>query len=116
MQSNPPTTTHDGIAHIRVGDPLQLGDQPIRHCSPTGARIRNLRAAPVGERNHRLNRAAFSLGMLAAGGELDAAQVEDELLDAALDLGLPERRSQGQYPQRPGGRGPRTTPPPRQLT
>lgn len=49
-----------------------------------------VRAAPVGDRNNRLNRAAFSLGMLAAGGELDEHLVEDELLGAALDVGLPE--------------------------
>lgn len=52
--------------------------------------VGDVRAAPVGARNNRLNRAAFSLGMLAAGGELDRAQVEDELLAAALELGLPE--------------------------
>src|SRR5206468_1969298 len=45
-----------------------------------------VRAAPVGDRNNRLNRAAFSFGMLTAGGQLDAAQIEDELLAAAADL------------------------------
>jgi hypothetical protein len=49
-----------------------------------------VRAAQVGARNDRLNRAAFSLGMLAAGGELDHALVEAELLAAALDVALPE--------------------------
>jgi hypothetical protein len=49
-----------------------------------------VRAAPVGARNNRLNRAAFSLGMLTGGGELDPVHVEEELLSAALDVGLPE--------------------------
>jgi hypothetical protein len=35
--------------------------------------LADVRAARVGERNHRLNRAAFSLGTLAAGGELTPA-------------------------------------------
>jgi hypothetical protein len=53
------------------------------------AELADMRAAPIGDRNNRLNRAAFSLGMLAAGGKLDAAHVEDQLLAGALDLGLP---------------------------
>ncbi|HLF40202.1 MAG TPA: hypothetical protein VI854_01880 [Acidimicrobiia bacterium] len=47
----------------------------------------------MGDRNNRLNRAAFCLGMLVAGGELDHTLVEDELLDAALDTGLPEEEA-----------------------
>ena len=49
-----------------------------------------VRHAPMGSRNNRLNRAAFSLGMLVAGGELDALLVEQTLTAAALDGGLPE--------------------------
>lgn len=55
--------------------------------------VADVRRAVVGERNHRLNRAAFSLGMLAAGGELDEDLVEDELLTAALATGLPDREA-----------------------
>jgi hypothetical protein len=53
-----------------------------------GREIADVRRAVVGERNNRLNRAAFSLGMLAAGRELDEDLVEDELLAAALVAGL----------------------------
>jgi hypothetical protein len=53
-----------------------------------------VRAAPVGDRNNRLNRAAFSLAMLVAGGELDALLVEEELLTAALEVGLTEAEAQ----------------------
>jgi hypothetical protein len=44
----------------------------------------------MGSRNTRLNRAAFCLGMLVAGGELDGALVEDALLAAAFEAGLSE--------------------------
>ena len=52
--------------------------------------VADVRVTAVGGRNDRLNRAAFSLGMLIAGGELDQALVEAELLSAALDVALPE--------------------------
>lgn len=54
------------------------------------AEVTEVRRAPVGDRNNRLNRAAFCLGMLIAGGELAETLVEDELLAAAVDAGLPE--------------------------
>jgi putative DNA primase/helicase len=47
--------------------------------------------APVGERNHQLNRSAFSLGQLVAGGELNEQDVIEELHDAAFQGGLDER-------------------------
>lgn len=49
-----------------------------------------LTGASVGSRNDTLNRAAFSLGSLVAGGELDKHQVEATLLSAAISIGLPE--------------------------
>jgi hypothetical protein len=54
------------------------------------AELVGVRAAAVGDRNNRLNRAAFCLGMLTAGGELDGSLVEDELVAAATDVGLGE--------------------------
>jgi len=53
----------------------------------------DVRRVPVGERNNRLNRAVFSLGMLTAGGELHEDLVADELLAAALTADLPEREA-----------------------
>jgi hypothetical protein len=50
--------------------------------------VARVRRAPEGERNHSLNRAAFSLGQLVADGLLNATTVEDELSDAARDVGL----------------------------
>ncbi len=51
-----------------------------------------LRRAGEGLRNNRLNRAAWSLGMLVGGGELDEATVVDRLRQAAVGLGCARRR------------------------
>ena len=48
----------------------------------------SLANAPEGERNNRLNAAAFSLAQLAAGGELDEGVARAALLDAAHSCGL----------------------------
>lgn len=50
--------------------------------------IADLAATPPGGRNHALNRAAFRLFQLVAGGELDQALVEDRLLEACRANGL----------------------------
>ncbi len=47
-----------------------------------------LREAKVGERNYRLNRAAFRLGQLVATGSLDRSKVETRLTKCALATGL----------------------------
>lgn len=52
-----------------------------------------LRAAQVGTRNHELNRAAFVLAQLVAGGELLEATARSSLLGASLDIGLDEPES-----------------------
>jgi len=74
--------------------------------------VADVRRSAVGERNNRLNRAAFSLGMLIAGGELDETVVEGELLAAALDAGLPEREATASIRSglRAGAREPRRRP------
>ena len=72
---------------VRQGDASRYGLAALR------CEVADVRRAVVGERNNRLNRAAFSLGMLTAGGELDQDLVEDELLAAALAAGLPEREA-----------------------
>jgi hypothetical protein len=50
--------------------------------------LAQLLTAVGGDRNHRLNRAAFSLGMLVAGGELSEARVQAELAAAGEAIGL----------------------------
>lgn len=46
---------------------------------------------PEGERNDTLNNAAYALGQLAAGGELDESEAIDALHRAAQRIGLDER-------------------------
>ena len=50
--------------------------------------LAHLRQAKVGERNYRLNRAAFRLGQLIASGSLDRGKVETRLTKCALATGL----------------------------
>ncbi len=57
------------------------------------AEVARVVRAQTGERNSILNRAAFSLGQLVAGGELDDAAVRTALLPAALSAGLGEREA-----------------------
>jgi hypothetical protein len=54
------------------------------------AEATRVRRAGVGTRNHTLNRAAFALGQIVAGGHLDAADASGFLCDAALAAGLGE--------------------------
>jgi hypothetical protein len=55
--------------------------------------LEHLAAATKGERNDRLNRAAFSLGQLVAGGGLDSNSVAAALEQAARQMGLGEREA-----------------------
>jgi Bifunctional DNA primase/polymerase, N-terminal len=48
--------------------------------------------APAGQRNHRLNRAAFKLGQLVGAGLLDLAAATDTLVAAGLAAGPGERK------------------------
>jgi len=74
----------------------------------------NVRSAIEGCRNHTLNRAAFALGQLVAGGHLDEHEVVTSLTAAGLAAGLGEREirttiSSGlgagrEHPRHPTGR------------
>jgi len=74
--------------------------------------LADLRQVPEGTRNEALNRTAFSLGRLVAGGELDGPAVEDELLSSATEIGLHpiEARSTIRSGMRAGARQPRGAP------
>lgn len=52
-----------------------------------------IRTAASGGRNHRLNRAAFSLGQIVGAGLLDPGTVTDQLHQAALGAGLGAREA-----------------------
>lgn len=69
-------------------------------CTPYGARALQgecdaMRSAPQGTRNEQLNRGAFALAQLAAGGEIDAAQAQAQLEDAARAAGLGDAEIHG---------------------
>lgn len=50
--------------------------------------------APEGQRNDTLNRAAFALGQLVAGGEIAETEAQARLLEAATLCGLPPSEAQ----------------------
>jgi hypothetical protein len=80
---------------IDMNRPAPPIDRPAQGYADT-ALVREaarVRAAPEGGRNDALNRAAFSLGQLVAGGALSEAQVRDELASAAAIAGLSEREA-----------------------
>jgi hypothetical protein len=52
--------------------------------------LQRVRSAGEGQRNHTVNRAAFSLGQLAGAGLLSETDIEQALLGAASDIGLAE--------------------------
>jgi putative DNA primase/helicase len=52
-----------------------------------------VRAAQIGTRNHQLNRSAFALARLVAGGELLESVARSSLLGTALAIGLDEPES-----------------------
>ncbi len=78
--------------------------------------LAGLRAAPVGERNETLNKAAFALFQLVAGGEVPQAPLVAQLRAVALELGLTEKETDAtiESAARAGMRTPRTAPPPRE--
>jgi hypothetical protein len=87
----------DGPAALRAlieGPPVPASpSRPIAHPERYGqvalaAEADRVARAPVGSRNDTLNRAAFALGRLVAGGMLDAWVVRTELERAARYAGL----------------------------
>jgi hypothetical protein len=71
-----------------------------------------LHGVTEGVRNESLNRAAFALGQLVGGGELEQGEAEDALEDAAFTIGLErlEARSTIRSGLRAGERSPRSAP------
>ncbi len=74
--------------------------------------VARVRAAAEGRRNDTLNRAAFSLGQLVAGGELGEGEVSEALAAAAAVAGLSEREAQRTVSSGlvAGGKHPRSAP------
>jgi KaiC/GvpD/RAD55 family RecA-like ATPase len=59
------------------------------------AELANIAAATDGSRNDTLNRAAFNMAQLIAGGQIPADTVQDALVSAARAIGLGEREIAG---------------------
>lgn len=59
------------------------------------AELTNIAYATDGTRNDTLNRAAFNMAQLIAGGQISADQVQDALVSAARAIGLGEREIAG---------------------
>ncbi len=76
-----------------VGDVASVtfdGDGTAYGLAAMSDELARLRAVPVGTRNHELNRAAFALARLAAGGELLEGAARSALLIRGVEIGLPE--------------------------
>jgi hypothetical protein len=71
---------------------IQIRDKG-RAAAALASAERQLLAAPVGQRNNRLNLAAFSLAQWVVSGALTRGDVEAVLLDTAARLGIPEREA-----------------------
>ena len=68
---------------------LQHGGKPDAYgCAALDREIADLAATPPGSRNTKLNRVAFRLFQLVAGGELDQVLVEHRLVEACHGNGL----------------------------
>lgn len=71
------------------GTAVMLSQAPAAYVAAAlDGEVRRVRCAPEGERNHTLNRAAFSLGQLVAAGVLSAETVTAALSEAAAEAGL----------------------------
>lgn len=60
-------------------------------CAALENALTSMRSAPIGQRNHSLNRVAFSLAQLVAGGELLESAVRSSLESTARQIGLSRR-------------------------
>lgn len=77
-------------------EPRALHEQ--KGASPYGEKAlkeecREVSGATNGTRNDTLNKAAFALGQLVAGGAVDGHEAEQELMAAAASCGIPQREA-----------------------
>lgn len=105
----PPERLLPSMPSIPVGG---RGDTPYA-LKALDTEVRDVADAVQGTRNHQLNAAAFSLGQLVAGGELDEALVRAQLLIAAQVAGLGEKEARDtiQSGIKGGAQHPRKAPP-----
>ena len=90
-RKRPPTISQRAVAAIKrpFTGPNNYGNAALED------EIAQLANTTPGARNHALNCASFCLHQLVAGGELDGAEVERRLLEAAIANGLIEDPNDG---------------------
>lgn len=100
------------LSTLAVGPADYTGNGSAYGLYVLGAELAQLRAAVPGTRNHALNRSAFAVAQVVAGGELDEHHARSELLTTALSIGLPEPESRQTLDSafRAGARDPRSAP------
>lgn len=84
------------LEDVRTSEPVRVGIVAPGSSTPYGlaaltGELKEFRSAPVGTRNHTLNRCAYRLGRLVAGGELNQPEVVEALRAQALSRGLTRR-------------------------
>ena len=97
----------DDPRHIEAANGRRRADRPETAASPSALLdgiLRVVHEAVDGERNNRLNWGAFAAGQHVADGILDADEAREELLRAAVDVGLPRTRPGRRSPRGCGGR------------
>jgi putative DNA primase/helicase len=78
----------NGVSHANNGSLVARASNGNYGRAALDKECAKLLLAQPGERNDKLNKAAFALGQLIGGGEIDAATVEARLTEAALTVGL----------------------------
>lgn len=85
----PPEPAPPAVAH----DWRPTGDTTAWAKAALEGELQRLRTAQPGMRNNTLNKVAFRLGQIIAGGQLDEGEVEGLLVQNALATGLGEREA-----------------------
>lgn len=86
----PPTRRNGAPADLELKQPrVHACEMSAYAMAALDGEVEKVRTAPEGLRNDTLNRAAFSIGQLVAGGEIDGTTATTALHDAATAAGLP---------------------------
>jgi hypothetical protein len=87
-RAKPQSISERALEAIRAPQKSQRATSDAYGLTALDREIEALAATAPGGRNHALNRAAFCLFQLVAGGELDRGQVIERLIDACHRNGL----------------------------
>jgi Bifunctional DNA primase/polymerase, N-terminal len=92
--AKPPNWLADRLLTPQPQPPAHIQNRDKgRACAALANEERQLLAEPVGQRNNRLNLAAFRLAQYVAIEAMTRGDIEAVLLDAAARLGIPEREA-----------------------